>query len=315
MRRKLFRLTESVSVPLRTAVEKRFPRAGDFMALMRLDRPIGIYLLLWPCLWALFLAADGIPSLHLLAVFIGGVVLMRSAGCVINDFADRKLDPLVSRTRNRPLASGRVSSTEALLLFSLLCLPALLLVLTTNWLTISFVVPALAGTIIYPYMKRWTYVPQLVLGLVFSLGIPMAFAATLNRVPQVAWLLFTANMVWIVAYDTLYAMVDREDDLKAGIKSTAILFGDLDRLMVGVLQCLFLAAMLALGFNIRADIYFLFLGLAAVLLIYQQYLIRGRQPDACLKAFVNNSQVGAVIFVGILLDMAFRTGSWRMHLL
>lgn len=300
----LLRLKTAVLPAVRAATASRFERVGAFLALMRLDRPVGIYLLLWPTLWALWIAADGLPSLHLLVVFAGGVLLMRSAGCVINDFIDRDLDPQVARTRCRPLASGRVAPGEALLLAAVLCGLAFLLVLTTNPLTLALAVPALVGTVIYPCLKRFIQFPQLALGVVFSFGIPMAFAATLNRIPDVAWLLFAANLVWIVAYDTFYAMADREDDLKVGIKSTAILFGRLDRLLTAFLQGLFLALMFALGASVGLGVIYQFsLVLAAGFCLYQQYLIRRREAAACLAAFSNNSRLGAVILVGILLDI------------
>ena len=305
----LLHLLEAILLPVRDAMAARFPRLPAYMALMRLDRPIGIYLLLWPTLWALWIAAEGLPSLHLLLVFTGGVILMRSAGCVINDFADRDLDPLVRRTRDRPLASGKVTPREALILFVGLGILAFMLVLTTNWLTLALVIPAALGTIVYPYMKRFTYMPQVVLGVVFSFGIPMAFAATQGRIPQAAWLLFIANLVWTVAYDTLYAMADREDDLKVGIRSTAILFGDMDRRLVGALQCLFLVALIGIGsITPLGGIYYLSLVPVACLLVYQQHLIRNREPAACLTAFSSNSLVGAVIFIGIFLDTALAGG-------
>ncbi len=279
----------------------------EYARLMRLDRPIGIYLLLWPTLWALWLAAGGLPDLRVLAVFVAGVVLMRSAGCVINDFADRHFDPHVARTRDRPLAAGRVRPAEALALFAVLVLLAFGLVLTLDRLTIelSFVAVALAA--VYPFTKRVTHLPQLVLGAAFGWSIPMAFAAQTGRVPQLAWLLFTVNVLWATAYDTLYAMVDREDDLKIGVRSTAILFGDSDRLVVGILQGLVLAGLVLVG--LRAELgglYYLALAVAAGLAAYQQYLIRTRDPRRCFEAFLNNHWFGAVVFAGIALALLGR---------
>lgn len=275
-------------------------RAISYAQLMRLDKPIGSLLLLWPTLWALWFANQGLPSAHLLAVFIGGVLLMRAAGCVINDFADRKIDPRVTRTKSRPLASGKVTSTEALILFALLCAAAFLLVLTTNRLTIYLSLLALALAVIYPFSKRFFALPQLFLGAAFSMAIPMAFAASLDAVPLLAWLLFTANLLWTVAYDTEYAITDREDDLKINIKSTAIFFGSADVAMTMALAAMFLLAMLfaAAAFE-QAGFYYLALALAAVLFIYQYWLIKKRDPQQCFKAFLNNNYVGMLIFVGV----------------
>lgn len=280
-------------------------RWGDYARLMRLDKPIGIYLLLWPTLWALWIAAKGVPDLRVLCVFIAGVVLMRSAGCVINDFADRKIDPKVSRTRERPLASGKVSSREALALFGLLCLLAFALVLLMNGLTIllSFIAVALAA--VYPFMKRYTYYPQVVLGLAFGWSIPMGFAAQTGSVPPVAWVLLAINLLWTVAYDTMYAMVDRKDDLRARIKSTAILFGDADRMIIGVLQGLALLGLLLVGKQLSLSLYYFGGVLAAAgLAVYQQRLIRKREPSLCFAAFLNNHWFGLVVFVGIVLHYA-----------
>lgn len=275
---------------------------------MRLDKPIGIYLLLWPTLWALWIAAKGVPDLRVLFVFIAGVVLMRSAGCVINDFADRKIDPKVSRTRTRPLASGKVSTHEALMLFGLLCLLAFALVLLMNTLTIllSFIAVALAA--VYPFMKRYTYYPQVMLGLAFGWSIPMGFAAQTGNVPPVAWVLLAINLLWTVAYDTMYAMVDRQDDLRARVKSTAILFGDADRVIIGVLQGLALLGLVLVGRQLSLSLYY-FVGvlLAAGLALYQQRLIRKREPTLCFVAFLNNHWFGFVVFVGIVLHYALAT--------
>ncbi|HHJ12786.1 MAG TPA: 4-hydroxybenzoate octaprenyltransferase [Gammaproteobacteria bacterium] len=277
-------------------------RLYQYARLMRLDRPIGIYLLLWPTLWALWIAGAGKPDLHVLGVFVAGVVLMRSAGCVINDYADRHIDPRVARTRERPLATGQVRPREALVLFGVLCLLAFALVLTLNRLTIalSFVGVVLAA--LYPFMKRYTHLPQVVLGAAFGWAVPMAFAAQTGELPRVAWLLFTATLLWTTAYDTMYGMVDREDDLRIGVKSTAILFGEADRLVIGLLQLLALGALLLVGQLAGLGGHYLFgLLLAASLAIYQQYLIREREPAACLRAFLNNNWFGAAVFAGIVL--------------
>ena len=278
-------------------------RAYQYCLLTRMDRPIGIFLLLWPTLWALWVAAEGLPNWHVLLVFLTGVFLMRSAGCVINDYADREFDPLVSRTRERPIAAGRVKPREALWLFSALCLVAFALVLTMNALTIklSFVAVALAA--IYPFMKRYTHLPQVVLGMAFGWAIPMAFAAQTGSVPKVAWLMYVINVVWSVVYDTMYAMADREDDIKAGVKSTAILFGDADRVIIGMLQGMTLLGLFLLGQQLGLGAAYYISIIAVVALgIYQQYLIRHRQPALCFKAFLNNNWVGAVVFAGIVIS-------------
>jgi len=266
-------------------------------------RPIGIYLLLWPTLWALWLAGDGQPPRGAVLVFALGVALMRSAGCVMNDIADRKFDPHVARTRDRPLAAGRVRLGEAVGLAVVLCLLAFALVLTQNALTVqlSFVGLALAAS--YPFMKRFHHFPQFHLGAAFGWGIPMAYAAVTGALPPVAWLLFLSNVIWSAVYDTQYAMVDREDDLKIGVKSTAILFGKRDKRIIGYLQLLLLAVLVAVGLLAdRGWIYYLGLIAAAWLALYQQYLIRDRDPDGCFKAFLNNNGFGLVVFCGLLLD-------------
>jgi 4-hydroxybenzoate polyprenyltransferase len=284
-------------------------RLPDFIRLMRLDKPIGALLLLWPTLWALWLAAEGVPSLKNLLIFVLGVTLMRAAGCVINDFADRRVDGHVERTRHRPLATGAVSSREALILFVSLCLLSFLLVLLTNALTIKLAFAGVALAFCYPFMKRYTHLPQLVLGAAFAWGIPMAFAAETNSLPPTLWALYVAVILWTVAYDTFYAMVDRDDDLKIGIKSTAILFGDMDITITATLQVLVLAAMAMIGMDFGRGIwFFLSLGAAALLFLYQQYLIRHRDRAGCFKAFLNNNYVGAVIFLGLILDYSFSAG-------
>ena len=281
-------------------------RCQQYSVLMRLDKPIGTFLLLWPTLWALWIAAAGIPSLHLLFVFCAGVFLTRSAGCIMNDYADRNFDRYVERTRERPLTTGRVSAKEAFLLIASLLATAFLLVLTTNRLTVLLSIAAIPIAGIYPYMKRFTYVPQLFQGLSFSWGIIMAFTAVTGGVPKIAWLVFIANILWSMVYDTTYAMADREDDLKIGIKSTAILVGELDRLFIGMVQTLMFIVFLIIGRQLEFGvIYHLFLVLAAGLAVYHQYLIRDRRRDQCFKAFRHNNWLGAVVFTGIVLHYVF----------
>jgi 4-hydroxybenzoate polyprenyltransferase len=271
-----------------------------YLQLTRLNRPIGIYLVLWPTLWSLWLAAKGAPDIKNLVIFILGCVLMRSAGCVINDYADRDFDGHVQRTKDRPLATGAVSSLEAIGLFAILCFLAFLLVLFTNVLTIKLSLVGLALAMSYPFMKRFTHLPQVVLGAAFAWSIPMAFAAQAGKVPQEAWLIYVAVVIWTVCYDTFYAMVDREDDLRIGVKSTAVLFGELDRVMTGVLQLLTLATLLVVGRRFELSwIYYCGLVAAAILFIYQQYLIRERDRQGSFSAFLNNNWVGMVVFIGI----------------
>jgi 4-hydroxybenzoate polyprenyltransferase len=277
-----------------------------YARLMRVDRPIGTWLLLWPTLWAVWFAADGRPRAQTFVVFVLGVVLMRAAGCVINDWADRDLDPHVARTRDRPIATGEIAPWQALLLFAALLLAAFLLVLTQNPLTVrlAFVGAALAA--VYPFMKRITHLPQLVLGAAFAWSVPMAYAATRGYVPREAWVLFTAALFWTTAYDTIYAMVDRADDRRIGIRSTAILFGDLDRVAIGVLQAAFLLALVLIGREAQlGPAYGWSLVLAGALLAWQQWLIRRRQPERCFEAFLNNNYVGLAVFAGIALDYTF----------
>lgn len=284
-----------------TAQSYRFSaRWPEYRLLMRMDKPIGTLLLLWPTLWALWIAAEGIPHLGILTVFILGVFLMRSAGCVINDFADRKIDPHVERTKNRPLAAGRVSSREALTLFIALSVVAFGLVLFLNTLTIalSFIAVLLAAC--YPFMKRYTHLPQVFLGAAFAWSIPMAFAALTNNVPTVAWILFSITVLWTTAYDTMYGMVDREDDLNIGVKSTAILFAQFDRSIIGLLQALVVAILIGLGVILQMSaVYYSSILLIAGFFSYQQYLIKDRLGSACFRAFLNNNWVGAIIFSGI----------------
>jgi 4-hydroxybenzoate polyprenyltransferase len=249
------------------------------------------------------IAAEGAPDLKVLGVFVLGVILMRSAGCVINDFADRKIDPLVERTRERPIAASRVSAKEALGLFVILCVVAFLLVMTLNRLTILLSFVAVGLAIVYPFMKRYTYLPQVVLGMAFGWAIPMGFAAQTGSVPQVAWLLFVVNIIWSVVYDTMYAMADKKDDLKAGVKSTAILFGDADRTIIGLLQLMMLIGLIMLGRQLSFGFsYYMSLIFVIALGIYQQFLIRQRQPKDCINAFLNNNWTGGAITLGIALN-------------
>ncbi|MEN8107125.1 MAG: 4-hydroxybenzoate octaprenyltransferase [Pseudomonadota bacterium] len=281
-------------------------RLHEYALLMRLNRPIGIFLLLWPALWALLVASEGRPDPLVLMVFILGVILMRSAGCVVNDFADREIDGRVTRTRNRPLAAGRVSSREAKLLFLVLCLLAFALVLLLNPLTImlSFVGVLLAAT--YPYMKRVTHLPQVYLGAAFGWSVPMVFAAQTGSVPPIAWLMFTTTVLWATAYDTMYAMVDRDDDLVLGVKSTAILFGESDRQIIGVIQAMVLVCLLMIGHQAELGLfYYAGVAVAAGFAIYQQGLIRYREREGCFRAFLNNNWFGAAVFAGMLLDYMF----------
>jgi len=275
-----------------------------FKQITRMDKPIGTYLLLWPTYWALWLASDGIPSFHLLFVFSLGVFLMRSAGCVINDFADRKVDGKVERTKNRPLVSGLLTTHEALFIFAMLVSAAFGLAASLHWYTIKLSVVALFLAMSYPFMKRYTQLPQVVLGAAFSWGMIMAFAEAYGRIPLMAWLLFTANVLWTVAYDTMYAMVDRDDDIKIGVKSTAILFGKHDKRIIGLLQLLVLALLFTVG-ELAAFgwPYHLSLVIVAGLFSYQQMLIVNRDRDLCFKAFLNNHWVGLVVFIGIFIEL------------
>ncbi len=287
---------------------QRFPRlyarAPAFILLTRADKPIGTYLLLWPTLSALWLAADGWPDWHLIFIFALGTWLMRSAGCCINDFADAHVDGSVQRTEGRAIVTGQVTRKEALLCFAVLCLLAASLLLFMNSLTALMSLGAVALTAIYPFMKRYTHLPQVVLGMAFSWGILMAFTAQTGSLPAIAWVLYAANCLWTVAYDTQYAMVDREYDLKIGVKSTAILFGDADRMMIGMLQAMFVFALLIVGNALSLSfVYYLALLIAAGLLAWQQWLIREREPRACFQAFLNNHWVGLVVFVGVVLGV------------
>ncbi|MCY7295743.1 4-hydroxybenzoate octaprenyltransferase [Alteromonas sp. a30] len=283
------------------------PSWRGYWLLMRADKPIGTYLLLWPTLWGLWAAADGFPPLSVLVVFVLGVYLMRAAGCVINDFADRKVDGKVKRTSQRPLVTGEATVKGALSLFFALVLVSFFLVLTQNIETVLMSIVAVLLAFCYPFMKRFTYLPQFVLGAAFSWAIPMGCTAILGSVPWWGWLLYIANLVWTVAYDTMYAMVDRDDDLEIGVKSTAILFGQYDKLIVGLLQILTLALLYWVAVIKQwGSVFFLSLLVAAGMFIYQQWLIRARERDPCFKAFLHNHYVGMVIFIGIFLDYLLR---------
>lgn len=285
------------------SLELSFSNWRAYMQLTRMDKPIGIYLLLWPTIWALVIAAGGLPDLGISLIFITGVVLMRSAGCIINDYADRKVDGSVKRTNQRPLVAGTVTEKEALQLFALLVGLSFLLVLLLNWQTIALSVVALLLAASYPFMKRYTHMPQAVLGAAFGWGIPMVFAATLGYVPVEGWLLFIANLAWTIAYDTYYAMVDRDDDLIVGIKSSAILFGKNDRLIIGLLQLFTLGVLgsIAVSLNYGWPVYVALVA-CAVLFAIQSYETRDRGRMACFKAFLDNHYVGLVFAVGLMVD-------------
>ncbi len=279
----------------------------DYLDLIRFNRPVGTYLVLWPTLWALWLAAEGMPDIHLLIIFSLGTFLMRSAGCAINDFADRNIDGHVKRTANRPIAAGRITPKQALIFCAALCVIAFILVLFTNLKTILLSIGAVALAGCYPFMKRYTYFPQVILGAAFSWSIPMAFAAQRNELPPTLWVIFSAVVLWTVVYDTFYAMVDRDDDLKIGVKSTAILFGSDDKIITGFLQAsvIFIFVLIGNQFELGYWYYIAVIG-AALLFVYQQYLIRHRNRDDCFKAFLNNQWVGAIIFAGIFLHYFFQ---------
>lgn len=281
-------------------------RLADYARLLRIDRPIGTLLLLWPTYWALWLAAEGGPSFANLVIFTLGVFFMRAAGCAINDFADRDWDRHVKRTKDRPLTAGRVRAWEAVALFAGLCLVSfLMVVLFTNTLTLYLSFGGALLAFIYPFMKRYTHLPQLFLGAAFSWAIPMAWAAEANQLSQLTWLLFTANVLWTVAYDTLYAMVDRDDDLKVGIKSTAILFGDADRAIIALLQTMVVVILVMVGQRAElGSFYYLGVVAMATLFVYHQYLARERNREGCFKAFLNNNWAGFAVFLGLALDLA-----------
>jgi 4-hydroxybenzoate polyprenyltransferase len=282
-------------------------RIEEYALLARLDRPIGTWLLMWPALWGLWIAGAGRPHPRVLIVFVAGVFVMRAAGCVINDYADRNIDPHVRRTRDRPLAARRVAPREALYLFAVLITVALYLVTRLDFLTIKLAFIGAAMTVSYPFVKRIFPMPQLYLGISFGgWSVPMAFAAESGSVPRVAWVLYIAAVMWAAIYDTMYAMVDREDDLKVGVKSSAILFADMDKLLIGVMQGMMLFALVLAGRSMKfGQWYDAGVVAAGLLFLYQQWLIRKREPAGCLKAFFNNQYVGAVIFVGIMLQFLY----------
>lgn len=302
------RSTRSIEFLLRALPSGWRAKTRDLLVLVRMDRPIGALLLLWPTWWALWLAADGFPPWKFLIVFTVGVFVMRAAGCAMNDFADRKLDPLVARTAGRPLAAGRVKPWEAVACFVALTLLGFLLVLLfTNRLTIYLSFAGAALALLYPFTKRYTQLPQVVLGAAFGWGIPMAFAAITNGVPPVAWLLFLGNILFSVIYDTEYAMVDRDDDLRAGAKSTAILFGEADLPILGILMATLLFTLLLVGQRAQLDWpYLAGLGVALLLFAWQLWNMRWRQRDACFAAFRNNNWVGGVIWLGVVVALAMR---------
>ncbi|WP_368937866.1 4-hydroxybenzoate octaprenyltransferase [Morganella morganii] len=274
-----------------------------YSRLMRTDRPIGSLLLLWPTYWALWIAARGVPDWHILIIFTIGVFSMRAAGCVINDFADRKFDGSVERTKNRPLPRGDVTEKEAKILFAVLVLASFGLVLTLNTMTIWLSVAGLALAWVYPFVKRVSHLPQVVLGAAFGWSIPMAFAAVSESLPAACWLLFAVNIVWSVVYDTQYAMVDRNDDLKIGVKSTAILFGRFDKIIIGILQLVMILMLLWIGLMVNlSGIFYWSLLLAGALFVYQQRLMADRERDPCFQAFMNNNYVGFILFLGMLVS-------------
>ncbi|MEL0067412.1 MAG: 4-hydroxybenzoate octaprenyltransferase [Gammaproteobacteria bacterium] len=278
-------------------------KLNAYLELMRMHRPIGILLLLWPTLVSLWIAEQGFPDIDLLMIFFAGVVVMRSAGCVINDHADRKVDGAVSRTKSRPLVTGLVTKEEARVLFFLLMTCALVLVLFLNINTLYWAIAGALLTMIYPLAKRFTWFPQVILGATFGWCVPIAFVASEQPVNELVWLIYFTNLIWIVMYDTLYAMVDRDDDLSVGIRSTAILFGDADRMIIGMMQAMTLAGMLIIGLTQNYGLWYQLpmVGVAG-LFIYQQFLIKDRQPANCFKAFLNNNYVGAVWFLAVLLQ-------------
>ena len=294
--------------PLEAPLTERLARrATEYARLMRLDRPIGTWLLLWPALWALWIAGAGRPTPRVLIVFVLGAFVMRAAGCVINDFADRDIDPHVRRTRDRPLAARRVSPREALVLFVGLLLIALFLVTRLDPYTIRLAVIGALLTVSYPFFKRFFPLPQLYLGLSFGgWSVLMAFAAQGGALPRVAWVLYIAAVMWAAVYDTIYAMVDREDDLRIGVKSSAILFADMDKLLIGVMQLMMLFALVLAGRDMQfGNWYYAGVAGAALLFLWQQWLIRRREPAGCLRAFLNNQYVGVVLFAGILLQYVY----------
>ena len=302
-----WRFTKNVLHKIFIFLRSKWPfireRVTQYALLIRLDKPIGIFLLLWPTLWALWFAAEGVPDLSILLIFILGVILMRSAGCVVNDLADRNIDPHVTRTRTRPIPAGNVSVREALVVAFVLILCAFLLVLQLNPLTVKLSFAGAALAILYPFTKRYTYIPQFFLGLAFGWAVPMAFAAQTGELPVIVWILLMATVLWAAVYDTMYAMVDRVDDIRMGVKSTAILFEDADRMIIGVIQVLVLLALVLAGGRMDATwVYYTGLALAACFSLYQQYLIKDRIPEYCFRAFLNNHWFGAAVFASIFLN-------------
>jgi len=280
---------------------------NDYVLLTRLDRPIGIWLLLWPTLWAVWISSRGHPDPRIFVVFVLGTVLMRSAGCAINDYADRSFDPHVERTKDRPLAAGRISPTEALVLFTVLALAALVLCMQLNKFTLLWAVGGAFFAVTYPFIKRFLSVPQLYLGICFGWGIPMAFAAQFELVPRIAYLLMIANLLWVTVYDTIYAMVDRDDDLRIGVRSTAILFGDSDRHIIALLQAMTLLALYLVGRMVNMNgWYYAGLIAGALVFVHHLWLIRRRDRASCMRAFLANNYFGMLVFIGILLNYQFR---------
>jgi 4-hydroxybenzoate polyprenyltransferase len=297
-----------ISVPKLASgtINELHQQLGHYARLMRLDRPIGIWLLLWPTLWGLWISSEGAPDPWVFTVFVIGVLVMRSAGCVINDYVDREIDPRVERTRNRPLATGAIDPTEALIIFGALSMIAVGLVLTLNRQTQILAIAAGFLTVIYPFCKRYIAAPQLVLGAAFAWSIPMAFAAQTESIPRLAWLMWLTVLIWAVIYDTMYAMADREDDLKLGINSTAILFGPADIYIVGILQAILILSLFLVGEVAALGMWYrLGVLIAALFMLYQFSLIRQREPQNCFRAFLNNQHVGMTIFIGIVLAYTF----------
>jgi 4-hydroxybenzoate polyprenyltransferase len=291
----------------RLAAMRYARRARDLVEVARLHRPIGVWLLLWPVLWAIWIASDAHPDPKVLVVFVLGTVAMRSAGCVINDLADRDFDPFVKRTRDRPIASRRIAPPEALVWFLVLIGCALALVLQLDEKTVRMSVVGAALAVSYPFFKRFFSMPQFILGVAFAWGVPMAYVAQAGAVTRVGWIIFIIAVIWALIYDTIYAMVDRDDDLKIGVRSTAIVFGDMDKILIGFLQCVMLYALYLAGESMQFG-YWYNVGVAgaAVFFAYQQWLIRNRVAAACFQAFQNNQYVGLSVFIGILLEYAFR---------
>jgi 4-hydroxybenzoate polyprenyltransferase len=302
---------ESLSVPAKPLeapfLHRLSRRVEEWGRLMRLDKPVGIWLLLWPELWALWIAGDGRPEPRILIIFLVGTVVMRSAGCVINDFVDRNVDPYVKRTRDRPLAARRMGPQEALVLFGVLIAIALGLALQLDAFTLKLACIGAALTISYPFLKRFFPLPQFYLGLAFGWAVPMAYAAQAGPpLPRIAWVLYMTAVLWACIYDTLYAMVDREDDVKIGVRSSAILFADMDRLIIAIMQGMMLFALILIGRTMEFGPWYLAsVVAAAVFFLYQQWLIREREPAKCFRAFINNQHVGLVVFSGILLEYVY----------